>query len=156
SSLTVIRRNWHLLPYAQLLLGRGEAGLGLEGRRFPLAEAGGSDLKPAAPPLSFEPIPEALRPRYETIRRTVSEVIGPRGLSGFLRRFGFIEQGFRRAAVVATHSERSIASVLLNDGGKDLTAAPGSPLNLRSASLGSLGRRHEPRRACRHRRRLPH
>jgi len=93
SYLTVIRRNWHLLPYEQLLalLGWDEGKLAFILREDDFLWTKLGSLKPRCPPLSFEPIPEALRPRFETIRRTMSDVLGPRGLSGFRRRFGFLD-----------------------------------------------------------------
>jgi len=94
SYLTVIRRNWHVLPYEQLLrlLDWDEAKLAFILREDDFLWIKLGSLKPKCPPIAFEPIPEALRPRYETIRSTVADALGPRGLAGFRRRFAFLDE----------------------------------------------------------------
>jgi hypothetical protein len=94
SYLTVIRRNWHLLPYEQLLalLGWDEATLAYILREDDFLWIKMGSLKPACPPISFEPLPEALAPRMKVIRETVQEVLGAGGLAGARRRFAFLDE----------------------------------------------------------------
>ncbi len=93
SSITVIRRNWHVLPYEQLLklLDWDESRLAFALREDDFLWIKLGSLKPRCPPIVFEPIPDELRPRYEFIRSTVADVLGPEGLAGFRRRFAFLD-----------------------------------------------------------------
>ncbi len=92
--LTVIRRNWHLLPYEQLLalLGWDEAKLAFILREDDFLWIKLGSLKPLCPPISFEPAPEPLGARLGVIRETVEEVLGAGGLQGFRRRFAFLDE----------------------------------------------------------------
>jgi hypothetical protein len=128
SYLTAIRRNWHLLPYDQLLLflGWDEARLATTLREddFLWVKLGG--LKPRAPPLSFEPIPEALRPRYDLIRSTVSEVLGPRGLAGFRPRYAFLDDLRSPAEIPRRRSRAADAGEVSLDAGSSIVLPPGA------------------------------
>jgi hypothetical protein len=94
SHITVIRRNWHLLPYEQLLrlLGWDEAKLAYMLREDDFLWVKLGLLKPKCPPLAWEPLPDSLRPRQDVIRATVGDALGPTGISGFRRRFAFLDE----------------------------------------------------------------
>ncbi len=91
--ITVLRRNWHLLPYDQLLelLGMTEKRLAycLREDDFLFAKLG--RLKPRCARLTYAPPDEAASRRCAEIRRTVRETFGER-LAGGERRFGFLER----------------------------------------------------------------
>ena len=93
TSITIIRRNWHLLPYRQLLLllGWDEAKLAFHLREDDFLWIKLGSLKPACAPLRFEPTPDALKPRLEALRATITEVLGGDGVRGFRPRLSFIE-----------------------------------------------------------------
>ncbi len=101
SSITVIRRNWHILPYEQLLklLDWDEARLAFALREDDFLWVKLGSQKPRCVPIAFQLIPEELRPRYESIRSTVADVLGPEGLAGFRRRFAFLDELGSTAAV---------------------------------------------------------
>lgn len=94
TALTAIRRNWHILPYVELLrlLGWTEEKLAFHLREDDFLWIKLGRLKPSCPPLRWEPIEEGSRPRYEEIRRIVEDVVGPRGLRGFESPLGFREE----------------------------------------------------------------
>src|SRR4051794_19141514 len=76
--LTVIRRNWHLLPYDQLLqlldMTPDQLAVTLREDDFLWIKLG--SLKPACEPLRFTPPDDAVRRREAQIKRTVDEVFG--------------------------------------------------------------------------------
>jgi hypothetical protein len=94
SYITVIRRNWHLLPYEQLLELLGwtpsQMAFALREDDFLLVKLG--HLKPACEPIRFSPPGEAAKERARQIARTVEEEFP----GGFDRPpdppFGFVER----------------------------------------------------------------
>ena len=96
--VTTIRRNWHLLPYDQLLalLGWSAGRLADTLREDDFLYIKLGSLKPACPPLRYaEPTAEA-RERAAAIRRVVEDVFGGEILEPGQARFAFVE-AFRRA-----------------------------------------------------------
>jgi hypothetical protein len=89
--ITVLRRNWHLLGYDQLLtlldVSAEQLAYSLREDDFLFAKLGA--LKPKCPPLAYaEPTPAA-RKRAAEIRRIVAETF-PDGLLGQEKRFAFV------------------------------------------------------------------
>jgi hypothetical protein len=78
SALTVIRRNWHLLPYEQLLAlldwTPAQMAFALREDDFLYVKLG--NLKPACPPLRYTPPTAAIRDREAAIGRAVRELLG--------------------------------------------------------------------------------
>ena len=79
SYLTVIKRNWHLLPYNQLLelLGwsAGQLAYTLREDDFLFVKLG--NLKPRCEPLRYQPPNAAARERQKEIARIMTEEVGP-------------------------------------------------------------------------------
>jgi len=93
SYITIIRRNWHLLPYEQLLVVLGwtadELAFTLREDDFLYLKLG--QLKPACQPLRFEPVTDAVRQRETEIASFVHKNF-PNGLPGDARSlFDFVE-----------------------------------------------------------------
>ena len=92
--ITVIRRNWHLLPYGQLLelleMTPEQLAFTLREDDFLIAKLG--MLKPKCQPLHFAPPDEAARRRAAEIKHVVEEELGA-GMRGPAEpRFHFLEQ----------------------------------------------------------------
>jgi hypothetical protein len=83
SYITIIRRNWHLLPYEQLLVLLGwtadELAFTLREDDFLYHKLG--QLKPACQPLRFEPVTKAVRQREDEIAYFVGNNF-PQGIPG--------------------------------------------------------------------------
>ncbi len=96
--VTVIRRNWHLVPYEQLLallgMSADELATTLREDDFLFAKMG--SLKPACPPLRYAPPSEEARRRAAEVGRVVRETFGDALAEPGEPRFAFIE-AFRRA-----------------------------------------------------------
>jgi len=105
--ITVVRRNWHLLPYGQLLalleMSPEQLAYSLREDDFLFHKLG--RLKPKCPPLSYAEPGPAARKRAAEIRRIVAETF-PRGIRGEEPRFVFIDRLSRptRAAGQPGHS----------------------------------------------------
>jgi hypothetical protein len=93
SPLTVIRRNWHLLPYPQLLalLGWSEGQLGYALREDDFLWIKLGSLKPRCVSLRFEEPDAAARERQAVIRKLVAAELGEGGLAACRPRFSFLE-----------------------------------------------------------------
>lgn len=92
--ITVIRRNWHLLPYDQLL---ELLDMTPERLAFTLREDDGvwaklGSLKPRCEPLRYHPPDEAARHRAAEIKRVVEEVFGDEMRRPAAPRFEFVRQ----------------------------------------------------------------
>lgn len=79
SYFTIVRRNWHLLPYEQLVQLLGWTVGKMD---FVLREGDGlfwwlGNYKPKAEPLRYEPQSDAARARLRAIAAIVSEALGP-------------------------------------------------------------------------------
>ncbi len=76
--ITVLRRNWHLLPYDQLLLlldmSAEQLAYSLREDDFLFIKLG--SLKPSCPPLRYRPPTEEVRNRAAGIKHVVQEVFG--------------------------------------------------------------------------------
>ncbi|MBI4585661.1 MAG: hypothetical protein HY717_16745 [Planctomycetes bacterium] len=94
SALTAIRRNWHLLPYPQLLklLGWREGQLGYTLREDDFLWIKLGNLKPRCEPVRFEEAGEAVKERQRAIRKLVEEALGEKGWSGIAPRFSFLQE----------------------------------------------------------------
>lgn len=92
--ISIIRRNWHLLPYDQLLtlLGWDADKLAhtLREDDFLIHKLG--DLKPACKPLKYAEPDEAARTRSAEIRNLVNEVVGPELTRPAEPRFAFVDE----------------------------------------------------------------
>jgi len=92
--LTLIRRNWHLLPYEQLLelldLTPERLSVMLREEDFLWYKLG--LLKPACDPLRYQPPDESAKKRAEEIRRVVEEEFGERLRSAGEPRFDFVRR----------------------------------------------------------------
>jgi hypothetical protein len=77
--ITVLRRNWHLLPYDQMLtlLGMSADDLAYSLREDDFLFIKLGSLKPKCQPLRWSPPDDAARRRAEAIRRIVREIFGP-------------------------------------------------------------------------------
>ena len=77
--ITVLRRNWHLLPYDQMLtlLGMSADDLAYSLREDDFLFIKLGSLKPKCQPLRWSPPDDAARRRAEAIRRIVRETFGP-------------------------------------------------------------------------------
>ena len=95
--VTVIRRNWHLLPYDQLLALMGmsadELATTLREDDFLFIKLG--SLKPSCAPLHYSPPSEEARQRAGEIKRIVRETFGNQLDEPGQPRFAFLEE-FRR------------------------------------------------------------
>ncbi len=91
--ITVLRRNWHLLPYDQLLvlldLSAEQLAYCLREDDFLFSKLGG--LKPKCPPLACAPPTRAARRRAAEIRTLVRATFGQDFLTGGEPRFRFVE-----------------------------------------------------------------
>jgi len=91
--ITVLRRNWHLLGYEQLLalldVSAEELAYSLREDDFLFAKLG--SLKPKCPPLRYAAPGPAARARAAEIARIVTETF-PDGLAGGEARFAFVER----------------------------------------------------------------
>ena len=91
--ITVLRRNWHLLPYEQLLtlldMSAEQLEYNLREDDFLFAKLGA--LKPTCPPVAYEPPGPAARRRAAEIKAIVEETF-PGGLIGQEGRFAFVER----------------------------------------------------------------
>ena len=91
--ITVLRRNWHLLPYDQLLtlldMSADELAYSLREDDFLIAKLG--MLKPSCPPLKYAPPDDAVRARAAEIRRLVAETFGEEFARPAEPRFAFVE-----------------------------------------------------------------
>ncbi|MCY3020899.1 MAG: hypothetical protein NTW87_17925 [Planctomycetota bacterium] len=92
--ITVIRRNWHLLPYDQLLvlLGMSADQLAYTLREDDFLFIKLGLLKPACAPLRYTPPTDEARKRAAEIKRLVQETFGNELQEPGEPRFGFIQQ----------------------------------------------------------------
>jgi hypothetical protein len=92
--ITVLKRNWHLLPYDQLLVLLGmsaeQLAHSLREDDFLIAKLG--SLKPACEPLKYAAPDEAARRRAAEIKRIVQETFGDEISQPGEPRFGFIKK----------------------------------------------------------------
>jgi hypothetical protein len=107
--VTVIRRNWHLLPYDQLLVLLGiqadQLAYTLREDDFLFAKLG--SLKPSCPPLRYVPPTDEIRTRAAEIKRLVQETFGREILEPGEPRFGFIQEFNRTRAARAPEAKPS-------------------------------------------------
>ena len=91
--ITVIRRNWHLLPYDQLLalLGMSEDQLAYTLREDDFLFIKLGLLKPSCPPLRYEPPSDEARRRAAEIKRVVRETFGDEWRRPGEPRFAFVQ-----------------------------------------------------------------
>ena len=98
--LTLIRRNWHLLPYEQLLelaeMTPERLSLILREEDFMWSKLG--KLKPNCPPLRYAPPDESARRRAAEIRQILQEEFGLDTLAGGEPRFRFFDEFYRSAS----------------------------------------------------------
>ena len=91
--ITILRRNWHLLPYEQILelLAMSEERLrfSLQEDDFLFIKLG--RLKPACDVVRYRPPDGATKPRLETMRRLVGQHFRERFEGTWERRFAFVE-----------------------------------------------------------------
>ncbi|MGD0091085.1 MAG: hypothetical protein ABSE73_14300, partial [Planctomycetota bacterium] len=99
--ITVIRRNWHLLPYDQLLvlLGMSADQLAYTLREDDFLFIKLGLLKPACPPLRYTPPTAEARQRAGEIKQLVQETFGGELLEPGEPRFGFIQEFSRPPAL---------------------------------------------------------
>jgi len=92
--ITVLKRNWHLLPYEQLLavLDMTPEQLAERLREDDFLYQKLGSLKPACPPLRYSPPDDAARARAAEIRRVVSEVFGRELTEPGEPRFAFVRE----------------------------------------------------------------
>ena len=94
SYITVLRRNWHLLPYEQLLvlldMSAEELGYSLREDDFLFIKLG--SLKPSCPPLSYSKPDEAARKRAADIKRMVEDTFGDELRQPAEPRFAFVQE----------------------------------------------------------------
>ena len=91
--ITVIRRNWHLLPYDQLLvlLGMSEDQLAYTLREDDFLFIKLGLLKPSCPPLRYEPPSDDTGRRAAEIKRVVGETFGDEWREPGEPRFAFVQ-----------------------------------------------------------------
>ncbi len=106
--ITLVRRNWHLLPYEQLLelLGMTPQKLAFTLREEDFLWVKLGYLKPRCEPLRWRPPDESARCRAAEIRRTIEEVFGEEIRRPAEPRFDFVRQ-FREASGRVGQAERS-------------------------------------------------
>lgn len=92
--ITLIRRNWHLLPYEQLLqlldISAEELAFRLREDDFLYIKLG--SLKPICPPVKYSPPSAEVKARAEAIRTVVEERFGQRLAQVQEPRFAFIDE----------------------------------------------------------------
>jgi hypothetical protein len=92
--ITILRRNWHLLPYDQLLtllgMSADELAYALREDDFLFIKLG--SLKPSCPPLLYAPPTEDARRRAAEIRRIVEETFGDEIRQPGQPRFAFVQE----------------------------------------------------------------
>ncbi len=92
--VTLIRRNWHLLPYEQLLelldMTPGRLAVMLREEDFLFIKLG--SLKPACEPLRYQPPDEAAQKRAAEIRRVIEQDFGNEIRQTGEPRFDFVRQ----------------------------------------------------------------
>ncbi len=92
--ITILRRNWHLLPYDQLLtllgMSADELAYALREDDFLFIKLG--SLKPSCPPLLYAPPSDEARRRAAEIRRTVEEAFGDEIRQPGQPRFAFVQE----------------------------------------------------------------
>jgi len=92
--ITIVRRNWHLLPYDQLLLLLDMSGeqlaYSLREDDFLFIKLG--SLKPSCPPLRYAPPSESARKRAAEIKHIVEENFGEELRKEAEPRFGFVQK----------------------------------------------------------------
>ncbi|MCX6905926.1 MAG: twin-arginine translocation signal domain-containing protein [Verrucomicrobia bacterium] len=100
SYITVIRRNWHLLPYAQLLqlLDWTAEKLAYTLREDDFLYVKLGNLKPQCEPLRYHAPDEAARERENEIQRMVREEFPQGAVAGSEPLFGFVSQLSRKPA----------------------------------------------------------
>lgn len=92
--ITVLRRNWHLLPYDQLLtlldLSADQLAYALREDDFLFIKLG--SLKPQCEPLRYAPPSDIEKTRAAQVKRTIEEVFGDEWLEPAEPRFAFIRE----------------------------------------------------------------
>lgn len=92
--ITLVRRNWHLLPYEQLLQFVGmtaeELAFRLREDDFLYIKLG--SVKPTCPPVVYSPPSAEAQARAKDIRSVVERRFGSRLTDGQQPRFGFVEE----------------------------------------------------------------
>ena len=98
SYLTVIKRNWHLLPYEQLLqlLGWTPEQMGFTLREDDFLYIKLGNLKPQCEPLRYQPPDEATLQREREIARIVREEFPEAGRAPAAELFGFVAELSRK------------------------------------------------------------
>jgi hypothetical protein len=113
--ITVLRRNWHLLPYDQLLqlleLTPEQLAYALREDDFLWIKLGG--LKPRCEPLRYQPPDAAIRQRAAAIKSIVQRQFGDEIRQPFESRFAFVRNlsAPRLAEPPPTHNQRSPAAL---------------------------------------------
>jgi hypothetical protein len=137
--ITVLRRNWHLLPYDQLLtlldMSAEQLAYNLREDDFLFQKLG--SLKPKCPPVVYTPPTPAARQRAAEIRRIVSETF-PEGLMGQEERFAFVDRlgggtgilPVSRTGVPPVEADQSRAETVLRPTG-ETPVPPGGRLSPR-------------------------
>jgi hypothetical protein len=109
--ITLIRRNWHLLPYEQLLqlldVSAEELAFRLREDDFLYIKLG--SLKPNCPPVKYAPPSDEAKARAEAIRNVVEKHFGKRLAQSQEPRFAFIEE-FSQPASADGHQAAETAS----------------------------------------------
>lgn len=110
--ITLIRRNWHLLPYEQLLqlLGISAEELAFRLREDDFLYIKLGSLKPTCPPVKYSPPNAAAKARAQAIRNIVEERFGARLAQPQEPRFAFIEEFSPQAAEGSESSAARAAS----------------------------------------------
>lgn len=107
--LTVTRRNWHLLPYDQLLhlldMTPEQLAVMLREDDFLWIKLG--NLKPNCEPVRWAPPDEAAKKREAEIKRAVEEVFGPEMARPAEKRFAFLDDLAGPAAPTTAPTTRS-------------------------------------------------
>lgn len=92
--ITLLRRNWHLLPYDQLLMlldmTAEELDFALREDDFLYVKLG--QLKPACEPVRYAPPSDEARARAEEIKQVVEQYFADAGTGALEPRFAFVEQ----------------------------------------------------------------
>jgi len=99
--ITLIRRNWHLLPYEQLLqlLGISAEELAFRLREDDFLYIKLGSLKPTCPPVKYAPPSADAKARAQAIRQVVEQHFGERLAQQQEPRFAFIEEFSKPASV---------------------------------------------------------